>query len=297
MTVPALKLYAVLEAVVGRSNLWRIGRWLYLGSRRELRNTPTLNGEYDLHDWVLRAFAATGGAERPWMVFCDVGANVGNWTANLLADLQATGVQDFVIHACEPAPPQFATLKARFPSDQNSVRFDPRGLAATSGRASFSVTGEQTGTSSLLAGEQDKNGAVSIEVTTLDRLCAEQGYDHLHLIKVDTEGNDFNVILGSKRMFERGAISAFQFEYNWRWIPFGHTLRDVFEFLEGRPFVLGKLTANGLEYYREWHPELDRFIETNYVIVHQDIARSLPHVFMAFDASNTPQVVSSRVGA
>ena len=35
-------------------------------------------------------------------------------------------------------------------------------------------------------------------------------------ILLDTEGNDFNVILGCQEMFENEKIVALQFEYNWR---------------------------------------------------------------------------------
>ena len=56
---------------------------------------------------------------------------------------------------------------------------------------------------------------------------------------------------------DREAIGVLQFEYNWRWIPFGHTLKEVFDFLAGRPYLLGRLTADGVEYYADWHPEPD----------------------------------------
>ncbi len=51
------RLYRLVEAVIGRSLAGRIGRWLYLGSRRELSNDPIENGEFALQDW----FVATAG--------------------------------------------------------------------------------------------------------------------------------------------------------------------------------------------------------------------------------------------
>ncbi|HKT54434.1 MAG TPA: hypothetical protein VJP88_08275, partial [Caulobacteraceae bacterium] len=69
----SLALHAGIERAIGRSLTWRLGRWLYLGSRRELINDPHLNGEYALQAWLLEAAAARGAP----LVFIDVGANLG----------------------------------------------------------------------------------------------------------------------------------------------------------------------------------------------------------------------------
>jgi hypothetical protein len=44
---------------------------------------------------------------------------------------------------------------------------------------------------------------------------------------------------------------------------------------------------DGIEVYDTWHPELERFIETNYVIAHHDALAALPHWRATFDAANT----------
>jgi hypothetical protein len=133
-------------------------------------------------------------------------------------------------------------------------------------------------------------GTIEVEIVTLDRICAERGYAYVDFVKVDTEGNDFNVIVGARGLLDKQAIGILQFEYNWRWIAFGHSLFEVFKFLEGREYVLGRLTQTGIEVYDVWHPELDRYIETNYVLVHRDRLDALPYVAMSFDNSNVPQI-------
>lgn len=40
----------------------------------------------------------------------------------------------------------------------------------------------------------------------LDTLCEEQGLEHVHILKVDTEGHDVEVLEGAKGMLEKGAI-------------------------------------------------------------------------------------------
>lgn len=276
---------------------WRIGRWLYQGSRRETDNGPVVNGEHLLQGaWVKACVAAA----RPGAGYevVDVGANVGAWSANLIGELARAGVADYRLWAFEPAPAQRAKLSTRCQDAITTGRMivDPRGLAAEPGKARFNVVGDVGGTNALASdvGEPVGGEAVEIDITTLDDLCAEHAIARLHLVKVDTEGNDFNVILGARGLFDRQAIDILQFEYNWRWVAFGRFLHNVFEFLDGRPYRLGRLTGTGVEVYDGWHPELERFIETNYVIAHRDALARLPHWRATFDDANTAAEIRDR---
>jgi FkbM family methyltransferase len=263
-------------------------------------NDPTVNGEYLLLGAWAQARAArarasktqvTGEAAGEALEIVDVGANVGAWSAHLIGDLARAGVETYRIRAVEPAPAQRAALAAlcRTTIDAGRLTVDPRGLAATPGKASFNVMSDTSGANALVSpvGEAAGDQSVEIDVTTLDAMCAEAGVARLHLVKVDTEGNDFNVILGAQGLFDREAIDILQFEYNWRWVAFGRLLNDVFAFLKGRPYRLGRLGPDGVEFYDDWHPELERFIETNYVIAHRDALDGLPHWRAAFDGANT----------
>ena len=291
----SLSAYQALERVTGRALAWRVGRWLYRGSRREMANDPTVNGEYLLQGaWAKACAARTRSVERTHdetLQIVDVGANVGAWSAHLIDDLARADIDAYRIWAFEPAPAQRAKLAAlcRAAIEAGRLTVDPRGLAATPGRASFEIVSDTAGANALVSpGTEGASGqAVEIDVATLDTACAERGITHLHLVKVDTEGNDFNVILGAQGLFDREAIDILQFEYNWRWVAFGRLLHDVFSFLKGRPYRLGRLGPDGIELYDEWHPELERFIETNYVIAHRDALDSLPHWRAVFDGSNT----------
>jgi FkbM family methyltransferase len=277
----SLRLYGWIEALLGRRMVWRIGRWLYLGSRRELLNDPDWNGEYALQGWMLSTLEQPG-------IFMDVGANIGDWTASLLEKAARAGRAGLLVHAFEPAPAQRDILKSRLPADGKRLTVDPRGCGASSGSFHFRVTGEATGTSSLVPANRSEAGDMEVEVTTIDMVAAERGYSYIDFVKVDTEGNDFNVILGARALFDGEKIGVLQFEYNWRWIEFGHWLKEVFDFLEGRPYLLGRLTQEGIEVYEDWHPELDRYIETNFVILHLQYRARLPVRLVAFDTSNVP---------
>src|SRR5579884_552314 len=110
-----LKAYDFLEGAFGRRAMWKLGRWLYQGSRRELKNDPVTNGEYALHRWLADAWARRGVTHK--VVVCDVGANLGDWTANALPILRQTLGGNLLIHAFEPAPPQYRAFCERLASE------------------------------------------------------------------------------------------------------------------------------------------------------------------------------------
>lgn len=299
----SLTLHSGIERALGRSLTWRLGRWLYLGSRRELINDPRLNGEYALQGWLLRAARRRGPDQR--LVFVDVGANLGDWAAQLLQAIQRDGLPcPVALHAFEPAPAQRSALAMRLAPflEMAAVEVDARGLAADCGAARLILEGDQAGSNALATDDDVLVGnVVDIDVTTLDQVCLERGYEHLFFVKVDTEGNDFNVIQGARGLFEVESISALQFEYNWRWVHFGHTLRDVFRLFENSKYLISKITPDRIEIYDRWHPEIERYLETNYLILHRDLVPDIPSWQAAFDRFNAlpgaPSGRSSRAEA
>ena len=55
----------LIEALVGRRALWRLGRLIYRHARREGANDPEINGEYALH---LRVASWASGRSEPFNV-------------------------------------------------------------------------------------------------------------------------------------------------------------------------------------------------------------------------------------
>ena len=55
-------------------------------------------------------------------------------------------------------------------------------------------------------------------------------------------------------------------------------LRDAFDHLTGLGYGVGKLTPKGVEFYPGWEPELETFVEGNYVACSPAAAHSLPAV-------------------
>lgn len=282
MQINKVSLYAILEALIGRSLLYKLGRFLYMGARRELLNKPEANGEYALIGWTLSALE---GSER--MIHLDVGANFGDWSAELLRHPSA---KLHHVHSFEPAPQQFSNICKRLANEVSGARLSvhPLALADRKGSASFIVTSDVSGDNAIATESTLLTGVtIQVPLETLDGFVAAQGIERIGIMKVDTEGNDFNVITGARQMLAGGRIAVMQFEYNWRWIAFGHMLHDAFKAVSGLDYVVVRITKDCLEVYREWHPELERFFETNFALVRTDVIERLPHKLARFDSSNT----------
>jgi len=255
-----------------RRLLWRVGRVAYTAARGDVPNEPRTNGEYWFLERVLRE-------ARPGERLLDVGANRGDWTAEALRlGARARGVE---LHAFEPSA---ATRRLCAEQLGRDATIHAVALGAESGESTFYALHEGGGSNSLSA----IPGAVEerVTVTTLDAFLEAHPGGPVRFVKIDTEGHDLFVLRGAAATLRSGAIEALQFEYNWRWLETRLSLRDLFELLATVPYRLGKLAGPRLELYDAWHPELDRFIETNFVLVRRGSPLEALGVPMAFDATN-----------
>ena len=283
-----LKTYALLERIFGRRLLARAGRFLYLGARRELTNSPDVNGEYALIRAVSQQIHGTASRH----ICFDVGANLGDWSAELLTAMDDT---DVILYPFEPAPAQHAHISARLKAEIaiGRVIVQKLALAAAPGTTRFLVTGDDSGNNAIATSNAVVSGqSITVELDTVDRFCDRNALNMVTFIKVDTEGNDYNVIAGASHMLAAGAIGVLQFEYNWRWVAFGHMLREVFNAVERLDYAVAQVTQEGLEVHADWHPELERFFETNFALIRTDMLAGLAHRKVRFDASNTLTFVS-----
>lgn len=261
------------NVAIAQRFLWRAGRKVYRYARGEVPNDPCRNGEY----WLLRHVLTR--SEGHLLVLLDVGANRGDWTAEALRLSQ----RSVCVHAFEPSCFSRAILSARF-ANQSNVTIHPTALSNESGKASFYSKGDAAGINSLssVSGPYTE----TVVVGTVDEFLQRENINPIAMIKIDTEGFDSLVLRGARACLARGAVEVVQFEYNWRWLLNHACLRDVFELLADKPYRLGKLTGESIDYYDTWHPELDRFFETNFALVKTNGPLSALGRAVYFDLSN-----------
>lgn len=251
-----------IETLVGRPRLARAARYLTNVVRHDSPNSITGNGERR----VQRACAVTGGG----YVF-DVGAHFGEWSSSLLEVAGST----VTIHAYEPSA--FSAGRAR-ECLNGGATVHQLALSDRPGRAILHVTAQGAGTNSLVPqGDATADDRLSeeVKVSTVDEQCQGLGIEHLSLLKIDAEGHDIAVLRGAGDLLRRRAVDVVQFEYNWRWIAQRAYLRDVFDLLVPSGYLVGKVTPDGVEHYPEWHPELEKFVEGNYVGFQPHLADAL----------------------
>lgn len=231
-------------------------------ARREALASPYANGEY----WLLEQLIAADSTKVP--IFFDIGANKGNWSERAASLLKHNNISGHV-YAFEPTSSTFAYLSDRFKGSE-LVSANRIALSDQSGEREFFVVGELAGTNSLLR----IDGATTESVTTLrlDDFLAEERIDHVSFVKSDTEGHDLSVLLGAIEALRQGWVDVWQFEYNHRWIGGRSVLKDVFDFIADKPYRVGKLYGNGVEVFEQWHPELERFFESNYTLIRKGSA-------------------------
>lgn len=258
-----------------RKIAYKIGRKLYFWARKESPNHPEANGEFVLLSQVL-------GGDSGAVTLLDVGANRGEWSRKA-ATLARTNRVGITVHAFEPLSGTRALLEkaaAEFPE----VRVESIALSNVPGTAAFYSQSAGAGTSSLhpVSGAR----AEDVTLTTLDVWMAEQRYTHIRMIKIDVEGFDSLVLEGAAHTLMHGLVDVVQFEYNWRWLLNSRSLHWVFQFIEDKPYVFGKLVPDGILTFDRWHFELDRFFEGNYVLLREGSAVAQLSNPARFDESN-----------
>ncbi|MEP4484846.1 MAG: FkbM family methyltransferase [Halioglobus sp.] len=258
-----------------RSFMYRAGRHLYARARRDLPNKPETNGEYWLLSQVMDHLEGNA-------LFMDVGANRGDWTEQALR-YTADKSRTLSVKAFEPSSYTRALLSQRFQAN-TAVTVYETALSSQAGTATFFIGRDGAGTNSL--NSVSGNDTETVPVTTLDQFLLTESIGHVDFIKIDTEGFDALVIGGALASMAAGKIDLIQFEYNWRWLLNSQSLKNVFQLIDGLPYKLGKLAGEEILLFEEWHFEMDRFFENNYVLIRRGGPFDGLGVRAEYDASN-----------
>jgi FkbM family methyltransferase len=281
------KIQILAFKLLGRRTAYRLGRALYLYARGDIPNDMTSNGEVLVQRGVLAAWKKESGQS---LVIFDVGANVGSWSASLLRQAYELGITDQVnLFAFEPVPATARTLRRNLTQRYSLLKIEELGLSAITGKAKIYVSGENAGTNSLSDDSLTEKRELEISLTSVVDYCAARNVHHVHLLKSDTEGHDMEVIRGAMPLLREERISCLQFEYNHRWVFSRNFIKDVFMAVESEalPYKIVKLQSDRILVFGEWHPELDKFFEGNYALIHKDSLAWFPSRAANFDRFNT----------
>ena len=170
-------------------------------------------------------------------VIFDVGANDGQTVRAFLPAFSRASIYSF-----EPDPRTFERLAA-------SVRDEPRV------RVVNAALGRETGNATLFRSKLDQTysllpkaegaeqyvfdaeylvnaGTVAVRITSIDEFCAENGVEHVDLLKIDTQGYEVEVLEGARRLLNSGSVSMIYAEVCFvRYYERQPLFQDVYELL------------------------------------------------------------------
>jgi FkbM family methyltransferase len=160
----------------------------------------------------------------------DVGAHFGS----SLAPFARSGWQ---IVAFEPDDDNRKALEKSFGSLAN-VHIDPRGLSdEPRNDVPFFTSEVSTGISGLSAFHPSHVASGRIDVTTLDRVCANRNLQSLDFLKIDTEGFDLFVLKGFPWRRFKPRVILCEFE-DAKTVPLGYSFHDLAGYLQDKGYAL-----------------------------------------------------------
>ena len=204
-------LYMVYAFLFGKKILIKFNKFLYQLSLRGLGILNYQNAFLIGENKWLKSYLKKNNKS---LTVIDVGANVGKYSKEVL-----NINENINLIAFEPHPKSYAKLKDNI----KSKNFKPFNLGVGNKNENLTLYDYDKDEGSEHASlfreviEDLHNGkAVShnIPVIMLDDFLKEQKIDQVDLLKIDTEGNELNVLLGTKNYILNNKIQAIHFEFN-----------------------------------------------------------------------------------
>ena len=247
--------------ISGNRNLF-LFRWLDVWAKKyhEIYENSNFwvdfNGEYRVISKLNR--------EKTKTVF-DVGANVGYY-----AKLLKRSYPNADIHCFEVMQDTFKQLKNRM-NGEEKVHINNFGLSDKKETVSFNYYPDAhwlTTQYENVTGSDEQSIQVQAYLQRGDRYCKEKKIQTIDFLKIDVEGSELQVIRGFENILSHGDIAVIQFEYGKTNIYGGSILKDFYDFLEPKGYVLGKVYPNYVD-FSPYHVNKEDFIGPNYLAVHK----------------------------
>lgn len=205
----------------------------------------------------------------PFVIF-DVGANIGLYTGVLVEELRMV---EYDIHCFEPSHDTFQTLQETFLTN-NRVHLNNIAINNKSGEAFLWYEEPHSVRASLTRRNLEHkevhfNGSEKVQVKTIDQYCAENSIEHIHLIKLDIEGHEYQALESAEKLFSKEGIDMVSFEFGGGDIDTRRFFKDFFSFFRNHGMRIFRISPSGflvhIEEYDEYH---EQFLTTNFLAVH-----------------------------
>jgi len=206
------------------------------------------------------------------MIIFDVGANVGKYVEDVYAIFQNP-----TVYAFEPHPQNFHILSEK--SLNKKVKIYNLGLGEIKENSILYDMQEYNGGSlasiykDVITQTHSQKEAIQypISITTLDDFCQENDIEKIHLLKIDTEGNELRVLKGAERLIRENKLDIIQFEFISMNTVSRTFLKDFLEILPNYKFY--RLLTDGMVEieYNDFNPVMgELFFYQNIVVINKN---------------------------
>lgn len=180
---------------------------------------------------------------QPEDMFFDIGANVGSYTILASAVKKARAV------AIEPIPETYVHLVNNLKVNHTENLVKPLNIGLGGKEGALFFTCDQDTTNHVL--KIKKEGAIEVPIKTLDQIAANQCP---HLMKIDVEGFEYEVLRGGKQTLENPCLKAIIIELNGSGGRYGFNENEIHQKLLDQGFK-----PNVYDPFRRECKEVNRF--------------------------------------
>jgi len=262
MSNTALALY---QFVFARKRFYRLNRFIF---RLALRGIGVFNYEsarLSGEEWLLEKFC-----KNKLKTVIDVGANVGEYSKSVIQN--NAGVRLF---AFEPHPVTFDALLPK----AAELGYTAMNLAVGAEKGFVELFDYATDDGSQHASihrsvieDIHRSQSIShrVAITTLDAFMGESGVEKVDLLKIDTEGNELQVLSGARQALADGRIELIHFEFNVCNVISRVFMKDFYELLSN--YIFFRMLPDGmvrLPVYGADVTDLEIFAYQNILAIHE----------------------------
>ncbi len=198
-------------------------------------------------------------------IIFDVGANVGDWTNQVLLNHKDTCIFSF-----EPLHFLAESMKERF--KDKKVKIYESAVFSEEKTIIFNYYEKWPQSSSIypqnwLTTWLQEPKKISVKTVCLDKFCTDNKINHIDFLKIDVEGSELDVLKGSSDLLKKHAVDFIQFTYNRAYFGAQIRLKQMYDLLASFKYYIFKEYADGLVYIPQWDDSLENYRRSNYIAI------------------------------
>jgi len=195
----------------------------------------------------------------------DVGANIGEYSKKIKKKSKHS-----TVYSLEPHPQAFELLQ----KESDIYKYIPFNIGLSNEDEKIEIYSPTTTASSHatlyreIFDSRVPQYSFLVDLTTLDNFIESHSINRINLLKIDTEGHEYKVLLGASEALQKGLIDMIHFEFNSMNTASRIFFKDFYQLLE--QFSLYRLLPNELLPLKHYEPLFCEFFAyQNIVAIHR----------------------------